>query len=96
MEIIWKETPNLRRGSDHGVDFFSSEQPNPNNHLAFLRGFHWFHEKPDLIEIQIRPADEYYSEDDLSTVRSTIEILLKAGNLKCGKLSSKLYAYFNA
>lgn len=96
MQIIWKENLNLRPGSGHGVDFYYSEKYGAENHLAFLKGFKWFHEKPDLKEIRIKSSIQYCSEKDLLKIKSIIENRLKSDTLKGGKISPNLYACFNA
>jgi len=91
--VEWKEIPN---GFGHGVEFHSDPSPEKASLVAFLDGYEWLHETPQVVPIFIRKADDTCSVSFLTEVKKQIEDELKSGKLRHGHLGKELYAWFNA
>ncbi len=96
MKIIWVEFKNFSRRFGHGVEFYTSEPKPGDKPLAFLDGYEWLHGDPETVEIMIRTPDSDFDADFHAVFRQTIERCMTSGGLNHGRLSSSVFAWFNA
>jgi hypothetical protein len=96
MKVIWKETEEWPPSCGHGVEFHSPNINARGSLLAFLDGYEWYHGSPEEIVIIIRKADLFFDQKFLNRAKILIEQALESGQLKHGKLSPQIQAWFNA
>lgn len=95
MEFAWIESDELRAGADHGVDFFRRRGDERSELIAVLRGFDWYHRRPDVVEIAIRRPDAAVSERFLRGARTSIERYVKDPKGLTSHVSRSIWAGIN-
>jgi hypothetical protein len=97
LKIHWEEQSELRAFAGHGVDYLTDLRGRPEDVVAVVRGFGWFHGRTDTVEVQIRPTDALYDEVFLTEAKQVIEVDLR--DFRPGpdtQLSPSLFRHVNA
>jgi len=76
--VSWMRNDDLDwRAVGHGLLFFASESTKSNDDLiAVVHGYGWLHERPQQIEVEIRPSSDSLTTEFLAAAESDIEALL--------------------
>jgi hypothetical protein len=97
MEIVWTEANDLRAFAGHGVDYLSDLRGAPQDVIAVVRGFAWFHGAAGAVEVLVRPADDLFSDESLEEAKRVIALDL--ADFQPGpdiQLSPSLFRHVNA
>jgi hypothetical protein len=96
MRIVWIEQAGLQGAAGHGVDFYASDRTTDEDLLAVVRGFVWYRQRPEVVEVFVRPPDDTYSAEFPSGAKQAIEEFLKKRHVgPPGWLTNTLYQYPN-
>jgi len=72
MRVVWTEQEGLESGGGHGVDFFAVGRRREGP-FAVLRGFEWYHGRPETVGILIEPESDAWDGEFLAEARKAIE-----------------------
>jgi hypothetical protein len=97
MKVRWQEVEDLsNKNLGDGVQFYMLGKEGQIEPLAFLEGYEWYHGSPEEVVIEIRKASEFKNQAIIKDVKNDIEAALNEDRLWQRKISSLVYAWFNA
>jgi hypothetical protein len=98
MQIVWKEwttVPNVN-AFGHGVHFHDLRKPRDTSLVAWLEGYQWCHENPEVVTIWCIAPDTITTMDVLTAMKRAINKQVKDRKLPLGSISPHIAGYANA
>lgn len=98
LEVIWRDWDHFPRpGLGHGVEFLDTTiEDHEKSIVAFLDGYDWLHGDSNEAVIYCITPNLFFSQDVLARMKKRIEELIKTKRLGHGKITPRIFAWFNA
>ena len=97
MRIEWTEADGRLGPLGHGVEFHAGRPRGQDTLLAFLPGYDWLQDSPEVVKVQVRGPDDDCPTEMLQSLRTAVEIALREGGLRQGYMpGERFFAWFNA
>ena len=97
MRVEWVEWDGPPGSFGHGVEFYAGEPHGRDRLVGFLPGYDWHHGRPEVVQVQVRRADDLHPAETLRSFREAVEAALRNRSLRHGQMpGGQFFAWFNA